>query len=72
MKKKQKLIFIGGPPGVGKTTVTRLVLGELNHSIRVDGDELWFHMNPFTPMPVSSLVRSASVFSTEAILTVFQ
>ncbi|UCG60744.1 MAG: AAA family ATPase [Candidatus Zixiibacteriota bacterium] len=44
---KPKLIFIGGPPGVGKSSVARELCRHLENSVRVEGDELW-RMNPFT------------------------
>lgn len=40
------LIFIGGPPGVGKTTVSRLLLSRLSNGAWLDGDDVW-RMNPF-------------------------
>ena len=42
----KKLIFIGGAPGVGKSTIAGLLLNELNDSAWLDGDDLW-RMNPF-------------------------
>lgn len=40
------LIFIGGAPGVGKSTVAELLLNDLQDSIWLDGDDLW-RMHPF-------------------------
>ena len=42
----KKLIFIGGAPGVGKSTVARLLLNDLENCVWLDGDDLW-RMNPF-------------------------
>lgn len=42
----KKLIMIGGTMGVGKTTVSRLLKKELNHSVMLDGDWCW-DMHPF-------------------------
>ncbi len=42
----KKLIFIGGTMGVGKTTVSRLLLQRLSPSVWLDGDWCW-QMNPF-------------------------
>lgn len=41
-----KLIIINGAPGVGKTTVGRLVYSQLKNSAFLDGDEVW-RINPF-------------------------
>jgi 2-phosphoglycerate kinase len=43
---RKKLIFIGGAPGVGKSTAAGLLLNDLNNSVWLDGDDLW-RMNPF-------------------------
>ena len=42
----KRLIMIGGTMGVGKTTVSRLLKKELNHSVMLDGDWCW-DMHPF-------------------------
>ena len=47
MNGKQKLIFIGGAPGIGKSVTGDLLVQRLHDSIRVDGDELWCNMNPW-------------------------
>lgn len=47
MKEKQRLIFVGGAPGVGKTTTCEHLYASLPDSICVDGDDLWCKMNPF-------------------------
>ena len=41
-----KLIFIGGAPGVGKSTVARRLLVRLDHAVWLNGDDLW-RMHPF-------------------------
>lgn len=43
---EKQLVFIGGPPGVGKSTVAKILLNELQNSAWLDGDGLW-RMNPF-------------------------
>lgn len=43
---KNKIVFIGGAPGVGKTTVTRYLFKELDKAVWLDGDDVW-RMNPF-------------------------
>jgi broad-specificity NMP kinase len=43
---RKKLIFIGGPPGVGKSTAAGLLFEELNNAAWLDGDDVW-RMNPF-------------------------
>jgi len=40
------LIFIGGAPGIGKSTVAGLLLNDLEDCVWLDGDDLW-RMNPF-------------------------
>ena len=42
----KKLIFISGTMGVGKTTVSKLLLDELPNSAFLDGDWCW-NINPF-------------------------
>ena len=44
---KSTLIFIGGPPGVGKTSVAKELCLRLRNSAWIEGDDLW-RMNPFT------------------------
>ena len=41
-----KLILINGPPGIGKTSVARLVFARLPNSAFLDGDDVW-QINPF-------------------------
>ena len=41
-----KLIFIGGAPSVGKSTVARRLLVRLDHAAWLNGDDLW-RMHPF-------------------------
>jgi hypothetical protein len=47
MDDRQRLIFVGGAPGVGKTTTCERLYTRLPDSICVDGDDLWCRMNPF-------------------------
>lgn len=42
----KRLYLIGGPMGVGKTTVCRRLLGDLPHCVFLDGDWCWF-ADPF-------------------------
>ncbi|MBD3241948.1 MAG: AAA family ATPase [Chitinivibrionales bacterium] len=44
---RQDLVFVGGPPGVGKTTTCTELGRILPDSIWVDADDLWCRMNPF-------------------------
>ena len=37
-----KLVFIGGPMGVGKSTVARMLCSTCPHSVWLDGDWCWF------------------------------
>ncbi len=41
-----KLVFIGGAPGVGKSTVCGEILGRTEDAAWLDGDDLW-RMQPF-------------------------
>ncbi|MFC1736384.1 AAA family ATPase [Candidatus Hydrogenedentota bacterium] len=41
-----KLVFIGGAPGVGKSTIASELLGRVGNSVWLDGDDLW-RMQPF-------------------------
>ena len=43
---KKRLVFIGGPPGVGKSTVAKILLNELEDCAWLDGDDVW-RMSPF-------------------------
>lgn len=42
----KKLIFIGGPMGIGKTTVSKALVNKLDHSVFLDGDWCW-DIHPF-------------------------
>jgi DNA polymerase III delta prime subunit len=50
---RQQLIFVGGPPGVGKTATCDLLYRRLSNSICVDADDLWCRMNPFRVDPIT-------------------
>ena len=41
-----KLICIGGAPGVGKSTIAKELLNQMDRSVWLDGDDLW-KMHPF-------------------------
>jgi predicted ABC-type ATPase len=41
-----KLVFVGGAPGVGKSSVARELLARLRECVWLDGDDLW-RMHPF-------------------------
>ena len=41
-----KLLFLGGPPGIGKTTVAPLLAAALEPCAWVDADDLW-RIHPF-------------------------
>lgn len=42
----KKLIFIGGPMGIGKTTVSKALAAEIDQSVFLDGDWCW-DIHPF-------------------------
>jgi shikimate kinase len=42
----KRLIFISGTMGIGKTTISKLLLKELKNSVFLDGDWCW-NINPF-------------------------
>ena len=44
--KRKKLYLIGGPMGVGKTTIGQFMNTQLNNCVFLDGDWCW-DMNPF-------------------------
>ena len=41
-----KLVFIGGAPGVGKSTVVTELFAQIDRSVWLDGDDVW-RMHPF-------------------------
>ncbi len=55
-----RLIFIGGPPGVGKSTVAKILLDRLENSIWLDGDDVW-RMNPFTVNEVTKAMVTNNI-----------
>ena len=60
-----KLTLIGGPPGIGKTTVARLVWHELNDCAWLEGDAVW-QIRPFAVTPASKRLAEANI---TAVLT---
>ena len=42
----KKILFIGGPMGIGKTAVSERLNQLLDHSVFLDGDWCW-NMDPF-------------------------
>lgn len=57
---KKQLIFIGGPPGVGKSTVTNILFKNLKNSVWLDGDDVW-RMSPFTVNDTTKLMVEKNV-----------
>jgi len=55
-----KLVFIGGTPGIGKSTVADVLLGRLGNSVWLDGDDLW-RMQPFTANEVTENMVEESI-----------
>ena len=49
----QRLLLLGGPPGVGKTTVAPLLAERLQPCAWVDGDDLW----RTSPAPITDRAR---------------
>ena len=57
-----KLILIGGPPGIGKTTVAHLLWHELEHCAWLEGDAVW-KIRPFSVTPASKRLAEANIIS---------
>lgn len=55
-----KLILIGGPPGIGKTTVAHLLWNELEHCAWLEGDAVW-KIRPFSVTPASKRLAEANI-----------
>jgi broad-specificity NMP kinase len=62
MEEMQRLILVGGAPGVGKTATCTHLYTALQNSICVDGDDLWCRMNPFRvdPTTVTMIEKNVS------------
>jgi broad-specificity NMP kinase len=62
MEEIQRLIFVGGAPGVGKTATCTRLYTALQNSICMDGDDLWCKMNPFRvdPTTVTMIEKNVS------------
>lgn len=57
-----ELIFLGGPPGVGKSTVAPLVARELADSAWLDGDDVW-RIHPLEVTPRSRGIVERNITS---------
>jgi broad-specificity NMP kinase len=55
-----KLILIGGPPGVGKTTIAHLLWHDLDHCAWLEGDAVW-QIRPFSVTPASRRLAEANI-----------
>jgi hypothetical protein len=55
-----KLILLGGPPGIGKTTVAHLLWHELDHCAWLEGDAVW-QIRPASLTPASKRLAEANV-----------
>lgn len=55
-----KLILLGGPPGIGKTTVAHLLWHELDHCAWLEGDAVW-QISPFSVTPASKRLAEANI-----------
>jgi broad-specificity NMP kinase len=55
-----KLVLVTGPPGIGKTTVARLLFQSLEDSAWLDGDDVW-RINPFTVNERTKKIAEANI-----------
>ena len=68
-EKQGKLVWLSGPPGVGKSTTGKL-LAQKDNFIFYEGDCLMNHLNPFIPLDVEE--PSNNFFSQKPVKVLFE
>ncbi len=63
----QRLLLLGGPPGVGKTTVAPLLADRLAPCAGVEGDDLW----RMSPTLITDRTRAMVESNIASVLTRF-